>query len=111
MLVSAPEQVTCATQQQSGKIWYARTNISSDSDSDSEGYTEPFTDPSFFQRKKMLWKVLSDGAINEVGTAYAGRESISENRHLYHQLERRYSEEDLSNNDDEPATYVDLINE
>lgn len=109
--VSAPEQVTCATQQQSGKIWYARTNISSDSDSDSEGYTEPFTDPSFFQRKKMLWKVLSDGAINEVGTAYAGRESISENRHLYHQLERRYSEEDLSNNDDEPATYVDLINE
>ena len=61
----------------------------------------------------MLWKVLSDGAINEVGTGYAGREpeKPSTNTHMYHQLERRYSEEDTSNGDNEFATYVDLINQ
>ena len=62
----------------------------------------------------MLWKVLSDGAINEVGTGYAGREPEnlpSTNTHMYHQLERRYSEEDISNGDNEFATYVDLINQ
>ena len=110
MFILAPAQRT-VSHQPPGKVWYARTNISSDSDSDSEGYTEPVTDPTFFQRKKMLWKVLSDGAINEVGTDYADRESadLSKNTHLYHQLERRrYSQEDVSS--DEPATYVDLIN-
>ena len=62
----------------------------------------------------MLWKVLSDGAINEVGTNYAGRESANSaiSTHLYHQLERRtYPEENVSSDNDEPATYVDLIND
>jgi len=93
------------SQQSPGKLWYARKNISSDSDSDSEGYTEPFTDPSFFQRNKMFWKVLSDGAINEVGMDYCGRESAYTSTHLYHQLERN-SQENVSN---EPATYLDLV--
>ena len=60
----------------------------------------------------MLWKVLSDGAINEVGADYAGIESRAERqsgRHFYHQLERRYSEEDEFDNNP-PASYVDLIN-
>jgi len=107
----APDQIN--SKQQPGKIWYARTNISSDSESDSEGYAEPITDPSFFQRKRMLWKVLSDGAINEVGTGYAGVESRtgkqSSSPHVYHQLERRYSEEDVFNDNNTSPTYVDLI--
>ena len=93
------------SQQSPGKLWYARKNISSDSDSDSEGYTEPFTDPSFFQRNKMFWKVLSDGAINEVGMDYCARECAYTSTHLYHQLERN-SQENVSN---EPATYLDLV--
>ena len=111
MFVSAPAQRT-VSHQAPGKVWYARTNISSDSDSDSEGYTEPVTDPTLFQRKKMLWKVLSDGAINEVGTDYADRESanLPKSTHLYHQLERRTNSVEDVSSDNEPATYVDLIN-
>lgn len=102
------------SQQSSGKIWYARTNISSDSDSDSDGYTEPITDGSFFERRsKMLCKVLSDGAINEVGIrGYAGRDTATQSsgRNFYHQLERRSSEEDIIEEDNEPASYVALVN-
>lgn len=69
-------------------------------------------DPTFFQKKKMLWKVLSDGAINEVGTNYADRESANSviSAHLYHQLERRTYSQENGSSDNEPATYVDLIN-
>lgn len=102
------------SQQSSGKIWYASTNISSDSDSDSDGYTEPVTDASFFERRnKMLCKVLSDGAINKVGIrGYAGRNTgyASSSKNFYHQLEKRPSEEDVFREDNEPASYVDLIN-
>ena len=102
------------SQRSSGKMWYARTNISSDSDSDSEGYTEPVTDASFFDRRnKMLCKVLSDGAINEVGIrGYAGRDTAtrSSGRNYYHQLERGPLTEDVFTEDNEPASYVALIN-
>ena len=107
----APAQIN--SKQQPGKIWYARTNIESGSESDSEGYAEPITDPSFFQQTRMLWKVLSDGAINEVGTGYAGVESRtgkqSSSPQVHHQLERRDSEEDMINDNNTPPTYVDLI--
>ena len=107
----APAQIN--SKQQPGKIWYARTNISSGSESDSEGYAKPITDPSFFQQTRMLWKVLSDGAINEVGTGYAGGESRtgkqSSSPHVYHELERRYSEEDVFNDNNTSPAYVDLI--
>lgn len=107
----APAQIN--SKQQPGKIWYARTNISSGSESDSEGYAKPITDPSSFQQTRMLWKVLSDGAINEVGTGHAGEESRtgkqSSSPHVYHELERRYSEEDVFNDNNTPPTYVDLI--
>ncbi|XP_020603065.1 uncharacterized protein LOC110042071 [Orbicella faveolata] len=102
------------SKQSTGKIWYARTNISSDSDSDSDGYTEPITDGSFFERRsKMLCKVLSDGAINEVGMrGYAVRNTAtqSSSRNFYHQLERRSSEEDIIQEDNEPDNYVALVN-
>ncbi|XP_073256655.1 uncharacterized protein [Porites lutea] len=101
------------SKQQPGKIWYARTNIESGSESDSEGYAEPITDPSFFQQMRMLWKVRSDGAINEVGTGHAGVESRtgkqSSSPKVHHQLERRGSEEDMINDNNTPPTYVDLI--
>ena len=107
----APAQIN--SKQQPGTIWYARTNISSDSQSDSEGYAEPITGPSFFQQKGMLWKVLSDGAINEKGKGYAGGESRtgkqSSSPHVHHQLERRDSEEDMINDNNTRPTYVDLI--
>lgn len=103
-----------SSQHSSGKIWYARTNISSDSDSDSDGYTEPVTDGSFFERRnKMLCKVLSDGAINEVGRrGYASRDTATRlsSRNYYHQLERGPSAEDVFTEDNEPASYVALIN-
>ncbi len=109
MLVSAPSNIN--SQQSSGKIWYARTNISSDSsDSDSEGYTEPITDGSFFERRnKMLCKVLSDGAINEVGRR-GNSVTRSSSKNYYHQLERGPSAEDVFTEENEPASYVDLIN-
>ena len=100
------------SKQSSGKMWYARTNISSDSDSDSDGYTEPITDGSF-RRNKMLCKVLSDGAINEVGIrGYASRNMAtqSSDSNFYHQLERRSSEEDVIEEDNEPDNYVALVN-
>lgn len=112
MSVSAPANMNLQAKSP-GKIWYARTNISSDSDSDSEGYTEPVTDASFFERRnKMLCKVLSDGAINEVGLrGYDGRNAAtpSSSRNFYHQLERPPSAEDIFREDNEPASYVDLI--
>lgn len=102
------------SKQSPGKIWYARTNVSSDSDSDSDGYTEPKTDESCFERRsKMLYKVLSDGAINEVGIrGYAGRNMATQSsgRNFYHQLERPSSEEDIIQEDNEPDNYVALIN-
>ena len=80
------------SKQSPGKIWYARTNVSSDSDSDSDGYTEPKIDESCFERRsKMLYKVLSDGAINEVGIrGYAGRNMATQSsgRNFYQQIER-----------------------
>ena len=108
----APAQIN--SKQQPGKIWYARTNIESGSEStDSEGYAEPITGPSFFQQMRMLWKVRSDGAINEEGTGYAGVISRtgkqSRSPQVHHQLERRYSEEDMINDNNTPPTYVDLI--
>ena len=107
----APAQIN--SKQQPGKNWYARTNVSSDSESDSEGYAKPITDPSSFQQTRMLWKVLSDEAINEVGTGHAGEESRtgkqSSSPHMHHQLERRNSEEDIINDNNTPPTYVDLI--
>ena len=100
------------SKQSAGKIWYARTNISSDSDSDSDGYTEPITDGSCSERRrKMLYKVSSDGAINEVGIrGYAERNTGSSGRNFYHQLERRSSEEDVIHEDNEPDNYVALVN-
>ena len=84
--------------------WYASVNVSSNSDSDSEeGYTEPYTDPSLVQRK-MLWKVLSDGAINTVGRVYEGKDVAT-----CHYTEKQ-SEEDLSQ-DNESAVYVDFIDD
>lgn len=110
--VSTPAKMN--SKQSTGKIWYARTNISSDSDSDSDGYTEPITDGSFFERRsKMLCKVLSDGAINEVGMrGYAVRNTAtqSSSRNFYHQLERRSSEDDIIQEDNEPDNYVALVN-
>ena len=107
----APAQIN--SKQQPGKIWYARTNISSDSESDNEGYAEPITGPSLFQQRRMLWKVLSDGAIYEKGKGYAGVESRtgkqSSSPHVHHQLERRDSEEDMINDNNTPSTYIDLI--
>ena len=84
--------------------WYASTNISSDSDSDGEGYVEPYTDPTFVEQKT-LWKVLSDGAINRVGRIYDDKESAT---HLYHHLDKNTYHSGFSN-DSEPASYVDLI--
>lgn len=115
---SAKESIVRKTKMNSkqspGKIWYARTNVSSDSDSDSDGYTEPKTDESCFERRsKMLYKVLSDGAINEVGIrGYAGRNMATQSSgsNFYHQLERPSSEEDIIQEDNEPDNYVALIN-
>ncbi|XP_015753394.1 PREDICTED: uncharacterized protein LOC107333148 isoform X2 [Acropora digitifera] len=84
--------------------WYASANVSSNSDSDSEeGYTEPYTDPSLVQRK-MVWKVLSDGAINKVGRVYEDKDVAT-----CHYTEKQ-SEEDLPQ-DNESAVYVDCIND
>ncbi|RMX51019.1 hypothetical protein pdam_00018443, partial [Pocillopora damicornis] len=115
---SAKESIVRKTKmnskQSTGKIWYARTTISSTSDSDSDGYTEPVTDASFFERRKnMLCKVLSDGAIDQVGVhTYASRETgyASTSTNFYHQLEKRPSGEDKVIEENEPASYVDLIN-
>lgn len=85
--------------------WYASTNISSDSDSDGEGYVEPYTDPTFVEQKA-LWKVLSDGAINRVGRQYDDKESAT---HLYHHLDKNTYHSEGFSNDSEPASYVDLI--
>ena len=60
----------------------------------------------------MLGKVLSDGAINEVGIrGYAGRDTVTESpsQNFYHQLERGPSAEDVFTEEDESANYVDLI--
>ncbi|XP_015753395.1 PREDICTED: uncharacterized protein LOC107333148 isoform X3 [Acropora digitifera] len=84
--------------------WYASANVSSNSDSDSEeGYTEPYTDPSLVQRK-MVWKVLSDGAINKVGRVYEDKDVAT-----CHYTEKQ-SEEDLPQ-DNESAVYVDVIDD
>ena len=111
-LISTPAKMN--SKQSTGKIWYARTTISSTSDSDSDGYTEPVTDASFFEkRKNMLCKVLSDGAIDQVGVhTYASRETgyASTSTNFYHQLEKRPSGEDKVIEENEPASYIDLIN-
>ncbi|PFX15868.1 hypothetical protein AWC38_SpisGene19878 [Stylophora pistillata] len=115
---SAKESIVRKTKmnsrQSTGKIWYASTNISSDSDSDSDGYTEPVTDASFFEgRNKMLCKVLSDGAINKVGLHnYASRETgyASTSTNFYHQLEKGSSGEDVFIEENESGSYIDVIN-
>lgn len=111
-LISSPAKMN--SKQSTGKIWYARTTISSTSDSDSDGYTEPITDTSFFERRKnMLCKVLSDGAIDQVGVhTYASRETgyASTSTNFYHRLEKSPSGEDKVIEENEPASYVDLIN-
>ncbi|XP_074633677.1 uncharacterized protein LOC141892342 isoform X2 [Acropora palmata] len=83
---------------------YASANVSSNSDSDSEeGYTEPYTDPLLVQRK-MVCKVLSDGAINKVGRVYEDKDVAT-----CHYTEKQ-SEEDLLQ-DNESAVYVDFIDD
>ena len=84
--------------------WYASANVSSNSDSDSEeGYTKPYTDPLLVQRK-MVWKVLSDGAINKVGRVYEDKDVAT-----CHYTEKQ-SEEDLLR-DNESAVYVAFIDD
>ena len=84
--------------------WYASANVSSNSDSDSEeGYTKPYTDPLLVQRN-MVWKVLSDGAINTVGRVYEDKDVAS-----CHYTEKQ-SEEDLPQGN-ESAVYVDVIDD
>ena len=84
--------------------WYASANVSSNSDSDSEeGYTKPYTDSLLVQRN-MVWKVLSDGAINTVGRVYEDKDVAT-----CHYTEKQ-SEEDLPQ-DNESAVYVDCIND
>ena len=84
--------------------WYASANVSSNSDSDSEeGYTKPYTDPLLVQRN-MVWKVLSDGAINTVGRVCEDKDVAT-----CHYTEEQ-SEEDLPQ-DNESAVYVDFIDD
>ena len=84
--------------------WYASANVSSNSDSDSEeGYTKPYTGPLLVQRD-MVWKVLSDGAINTVGRVYEDKDVAT-----CHYTEKQ-SEEDLPQ-DNESAVYVDFIDD
>ena len=84
--------------------WYASANVSSNSDSDSEeGYTKPYTDPLLVQRN-MVWKVLSDGAINTVGRVCEDKDVAT-----CHYTEKQ-SEEDLPQ-DNESAVYVDFIDD
>ncbi|XP_074634026.1 uncharacterized protein LOC141892589 isoform X2 [Acropora palmata] len=84
--------------------WYARANISSDSDSDGEeGYAKPYSHPRLAQTK-MLWKAASDGVINTIGRVYEDKDTAMCQRTEWQ------SEEDLSH-DDDSAAYVDFIDD
>jgi len=108
--VSAPAQTTSKMLPENNNNyynniqWYARANISSDSDSDGEeGYAKPYSHPRLAQTK-MLWKAASDGVINTIGRVYEDKDTAMCQRTEWQ------SEEDLSH-DDDSAAYVDFIDD